>query len=289
MSRIRAWAVIVVAVAAVAMVPSAHAHAQAASPGELYYSNGTEIMRVPVAGGTPRQVVNTREGSVTGMAIGDGQLFWVAEISSDQPIDFTSVTDPGSVHTLITGLNFPDGLLAAGGWLYYVDQNAIGRVRFNGTGLNRHFINLPQQNGGGVADGLATDGTYLYFSRCQNDEIGRVTLSGAGLTMAFIKLPKFSCPQQLAVGNTHIYWTELAAHVGRAALNGQGASVNWLNIRENDGPFNVAADNTNVYWDWGGSAGSPYYVGTASAGGTGVRTQYLSGEGAFLLTAPGAS
>jgi len=193
------------------------------------------------------------------------------------------------VHTLITGLDFPGGLVAAGGWLYYVDQNAIGRVRFNGTGLSRRFISLPQQNGGGVADGLATDGTYLYFSRCQNDEIGRVGLSGAGLDMTFIKLPRFSCPQQVAVGNTHIYWTELASHIGRAGLNGQGASVTWLNIREDQGPFNVAADDATVYWDWGGAAGSPEYVGTASVAGTGVRTHFLTGEGAFLLTTPGSS
>jgi hypothetical protein len=283
--RLCATAVAALATALVATItPAAHA---SAAPGELYYINGTEIMRVPVTGGPPQRVVNAGSDSVTGMAIADGRLFWVNEISSSQPIDYITLNGPARVHTLVTGLNFPDGLVAAGGWLYYVDQNAIGRVRFNGTGLTRRFVSLAHEPGGEVADGLATDGSYLYFSRCQNDEIGRVALSGAGLDMAFITLPRYACPQQVAVGSTHIYWTELGGHLGRAGLNGTGASATWLNIRENQGPFNVAADSTSVYWDWGGAAGSPMYVGTASTGGTGVRTHFLTGQGAFVLTGAG--
>jgi hypothetical protein len=282
--RLCAAAIAVLATAIIA--PSAHA---SAAPGELYYINGTEIMRVPVAGGAPQRVVNAGSDSVTGMTIADGRLYWVNEISSDEPIDYIVLADPARVQTLITGLNFPAGLVAAGGWLYYADQNAIGRVRFNGTGLSRRFVRLPQENGGGVAQGLATDGSYLYFSRCQTGQIGRVSLSGGGLSLGFITLPRTACPQQLAVGNTHIYWTELGGHVGRATLSGAGASDTWLNTRDGNGPFNVAADNTSVYWDWGGGAGAPMYVGTASVNGTGVRTRYLTGQGAFLLTAPGAS
>jgi hypothetical protein len=77
--------------------------------------------------------------------------------------------------------------------------------------------------------------------------------------------------------------------VGRATLQGTGASQTWLNTGEGNGPFNVAADGTSLYWDWGGGAGTPEYVGTARVAGTGVRTHYLLGQGAFLDTAPGAS
>jgi hypothetical protein len=287
MSRTRIWAAIaaVLAIATAVITPEAHA----AAPVGLYYINGTEITRVPVAGGASEPVVNAHSDSVTGMVIADGRLFFADIDGPDRPVSYINLDDPAQVHTLVTGLDFPVGLVAAGGWLYYADQNAIGRVRFNGTGLNRRFIKLPQENGGGVAQGLATDGSYLYFSRCQNDEISRVSLSGAGLDLGFIKLPRYACPQQLTVGNTHIYWTELGGHIGRATLSGASASDTWLNIHEGNGPFNVAADGTSVYWDWGGGAGSPMYVGTASVNGTGVRTHYLTGQGAFLLTAPGAS
>ena len=283
LTRLCAAAIAVLATAII--TPSAHA---SATPGELYYINGTEIMRVPVTGGSPQRVANAGSDSVTGMVIADGRLFWVAEDSQNEPLRYVSLSGPATVHTLITGLNFPAGLVAAGGWLYYADQNAIGRVRFNGTGLSRRFVRLPQESGGGVAQGLATDGSYLYFSRCQTGQIGRVALSGAGVSLGFITLGRTACPQQLAVGNTHIYWTELGGHVGRATLTGQSASGTWLNIRAGNGPFNVAADNTSVYWDWGGGAGAPMYVGTASVNGTGVRTRFVTGQGAFLLTAPGA-
>jgi hypothetical protein len=293
MKLTRLWAaaiaVLATAATAAAAVVVPQAHAAASAPGQLYYVNGTEIMRVAVTGGTAQRVANASSDSVTGLAIADGRLFWVDEDSSNEAIRYTTLNSPGQVHTLITGLNFPAGLVAAGGWLYYADQNAIGRVRFNGTGLTRRFIRLPQENGGGVAQGLATDGSHLYFSRCQTGEIGRVALSGASLNLGFIKLPRNACPQQLAVGNTHIYWTELGGHVGRAGLNGLGAADTWLNIREAQGPFNVAADNAGVFWDWGGAAGAPMFVGTASANGTGVRTHFVTGQGAFLLTAPGSS
>jgi hypothetical protein len=270
------------------------AKATTQTAGYLYYDTGQYISRVPVAGGTPRRVVRVGNGSVTGMAISDGRLFWVTEDSSHDPISYVPLSSvrPGvtpQARQLVGGLSFPLALVSADGWLYWVDENAIGRVRPNGKQLTRRFISMPQENGGGVADGLATDGSHLYFSRCQNDEIGRVSVSGAALNMSFIRLPYLACPQQMAVGNNHVYWTELGGHLGRATLQGTGASITWLNTRNDNGPFNVAADGANVFWDWGGGAGSPMYVGTARVNGTGVRTKFLVGQGAFLDTAPGAS
>jgi hypothetical protein len=50
----------------------------------------------------------------------------------------------------------------------------------------------------------------------------------------------------------------------------------------------VAADNQHVYWDWGGVADSPFHVARAKVNGTGVNRSILIGQGAFLLTSPGA-
>jgi hypothetical protein len=268
--------------------------AAARTSGYLYYDTGQYIARVPVAGGPSQRVVRVGNGSVTGMAISDGRLFWVTEDGEHDPISYVLLSSvrPGvtpQARQLVGGLSFPLALVSADGWLYWADENAIGRVRPNGTQLTRRFISMPQENGGGVADGLATDGSHLYFSRCQNDEIGRVSVSGAALNMSFIRLPYLACPQQMAVGNNHVYWTELGGHLGRATLQGTGASITWLNTRNGNGPFNVAADGANVFWDWGGGAGSPMYVGTAKVNGTGVRTKFLVAQGAFLDTAPGAS
>jgi len=258
-----------------------------ASTGGLYYVAGGYIMRVPVSGGKSERVVRVGDVSVTGIAIADGRLFWVTLTGADDSLSYVGLKGAPHAHTLVGGLPFPIGLVAADGWLYWADQNAIGRVRPNGTQLSRQFIKLPQQTGGGVADGLATDGQHLFFSRCQDDEIGRVNSGGGGL--AFIKLPKSSCPQGLAVGGGDLYWAEIGGYVGHATLQGTQIVSKWLNIHNGQGPFNLAADDVDLYWDWGGVAGSPVHVGRARVSGRVSDRSFLLGEGAFLLTSRGAN
>ena len=77
--------------------------------------------------------------------------------------------------------------------------------------------------------------------------------------------------------------------MGRATLAGTGANDKWLRIRSRQGPFNVAADNHHVYWDWGGVAGTPMHVGRARVNGAGFVKSLFEGQGAFLLTSPGAN
>jgi hypothetical protein len=267
----------------------AETQAQPARGGDLYFVSGEYIMRLPLAGGKPQRVVKVGAVSVTGIAISGQRLFWVTQVGEGGSLNYVALKGAPVAHTLVWNLSVPVGLVAADGWLYWADQNAIGRVRPDGAQLTRRFVVPPQEYGGGIAEGLATDGQHLFFSRCQDNEIGRVDASGHGLDLSFIKLPAKSCPEGLTVGNDHVYWTELASHVGRATLQGTGASITWLNIRNNEGPFYLAADDSNVYWDWGGVAGSPMHVGTARVNGTGLRTSILLGQGAFLLTSPGAN
>jgi hypothetical protein len=270
---------------------TAQAKAELSSPprGSLYYVSGEYIVRDPLAGGKVQRVAKVGNVSVTGIAVSGNRLFWVTLNGLGGSLDYATLSGTPVVHTLVSNLSFSVGLVATDGWLFWADQNAIGRVRPNGTQLTRHFVVPPQEFGGGVANGLATDGQHLFFSRCQNNEISRVNVNGHGLDLSFIRLPAKSCPQGLAVGNDHLYWAELASHVGRATLQGDGASDTWLNIHSNQGPFNVAADNSNVYWDWGGAANSPEHVGTARVNGTGLRTSLFLGQGAFLLTSAGAN
>jgi hypothetical protein len=270
---------------AVALVTgTSPANAVASVSGDLYYFNAGYIMRVPAADGTPEQVVRVGNVSISGMAIADGRLFWVTDDGASEPLSYITLGGTPHVTTMVTGLNFPVGLVAAGGWLYWADQDAIGRIRPDGAQLTRRFIVLPQEDGGGIAEGLAAAGATLYFTRCQDSEIGQVGDTGASLDMHLITLPRYACPQQLAAAGDHLYWTELGGYIGRAAISGSGASDTWLNIRETDGPFNVAADGSSVYWDWGGAAGTPEYVGTARANGTGVRTRFVTGQGAFAVS-----
>jgi hypothetical protein len=257
------------------------------TPGDLYYVAGGYIMRVPVSGGAAKRVVRVGDVSVTGIAVADNRLFWVTLTGANDVISYVGLKGAPHAHMLVGRLDFPVGLVAADGWLYWADENAIGRVHPNGTKLSRQFIKLPQETGGGVANGLATDGHHLYFSRCQNAEIGRANFGGGGV--AYIKLSKASCPQGLAVGGGEMYWAEVGGHVGRATLQGTHIVSKWLNIHTSQGPFNLAADDDNIYWDWGGVAGSPIHVGRARVSGRGFDSSIFIGQGAFLLTSPGAN
>jgi hypothetical protein len=272
--------------ATLATVSSASALPASRPASSLYFVSGGYISRVPAGGGSPVHLVRVGGLSVTGMTIADGRLYYAT--LDNGKVSYVPLSG-GAAHTLVSGLAFPVGLVSADGWLYWADQNAIGRVRPDGASLTRRFVALPQETGGGVANGLATNGRELFFSRCQNGEIGEVAATGGGLNPRFIRLPGLACPQQLAVGNTHLYWTELGGHIGRATLSGGGANDAWLNIRNGQGPFNVAADGAGVYWDWGGVAGAPMHVGMATVSGTQLRSAFLTGQGAFFLTAPGAN
>ena len=276
--------------AAVLRPPAAALHAVASgkkTPGDLYYVAGGYIVRVPVSGGAAKRVVHVGDVSVSGIAIADNRLYWVTLTGANDAISWVALKGTPHAHMLVGRLDFPVGLVAADGWLYWADENAIGRVRPNGTKLSRQFIKLPQETGGGVANGLATNGHYLFFSRCQDSEIGRANFGGGGV--AYIKLPKSSCPQGLAIGGSELYWAEIGGHIGRATVEGTHIASNWLNIRTQDGPFNLAADDDDLYWDWGGVAGSPIHVGRAHVSGRGFESSIFIGQGAFLLTSPGAN
>lgn len=270
-----------------AVTASASGTQSASRPrGSLYFVSGGFISRVPAGGGPVTRLVRVGGLSVTGMTIAGGRLYYLTQDNGR-----LSYVWPrgGAAHTLVSGLDVPVGLVSAGGWLFWAGQHAIGRVRPDGSGLTRRFVTPRQEAGGGVADGLATDGRHLFFSRCQDSTIGAVAISGRGLTTRFVTLPVRSCPQALAVGGGHLYWTEIGGHIGRATLAGRDASAAWLSVRTSQGPFNVAAGDADVYWDWGGAAGSPEHVGTATTAGTGLRTSFLTGQGAFFLTSRGAN
>lgn len=262
------------------------ATASASRPqGSLYFVSGGFISRVPAGGGPVTRLVHVGGLSVTGMTIADGRLYYLTQ--DNGRLSYVPLRG-GAARTLVSRLDTPVGLVSAGGWLFWADQHAIGRVRPDGASLTRRFVTPRQEAGGGVADGLATDGRRLFFSRCQDSEIGEVAVTGRGLDTRFVTLPGRACPQALAVGGGHLYWTGIGGRIGRATLAGRGASTAWLDVRTSQGPFNLAADNANLYWDWGGVAGAPAHVGTAAVSGTRLRPRFLTGQGAFFLTSRGA-
>ena len=188
-----------------------------------------------------------------------------------------------------TGGISPNSLVAAGGYVYWSDQHAIGRVALDGSHLRRRFVVLPRQPGGGVADGLASDGKHLYFTRCTEHAIGRVDLDSRRVTRTFIATGAKSCPQGIAVAGGHLYWTELGSGtIGRASLDGGAPDGRWLNIHSDQGPFQLAADAAHVYWTWGGVNGTPAYAGRANIDRSHLKRRFVA-DSIYPLALAGGS
>jgi hypothetical protein len=212
----------------------------------------TEVVQV----GTAAQNV-----SLFGIAVAGPYVFWTYEAG---PVDRGAIMraslSGGGVRRLVGNLPAPASLIAVGGFVYWADHSAIGRVALDGSLLRRRFIVLPAERGGGVADGLASDGRHLYFSRCQDNTIGRARLTGGGVVRRFFSIGRSQrCPQGIAIAGRHLYWTQLGSGlIGRATLDGRGADSAWLDTRSGaQGPFQIVADASHIYWTWGGAYHTP--------------------------------
>lgn len=261
---------------AVARTPSASA---------LYYETQTRtgmlaIDRLDLSSPPAHtQVVGVGFGktSVFGITLGGPYVFWTTQSGPrDRGSIMRASLSGGHVRRLVAGLASPDSIVSVGGFVYWDAQDAIGRVALNGSHLSRRYLVLPQEVGGGVADGLTAGGGHLYFTRCQDDTIGRADLSGRHVVQRFIALSPHSCPQGIAVANRRLYWTQLGtATIGRASDDGRHADSRWLHIRSRQGPFQVAADGSHVYWTWGFEGEGPSYTGRADINGTHLDIRFL--------------
>jgi hypothetical protein len=261
----------------------AGASARTRSSTALYYetrnpSGSLAIAKLSLVGPpVSTKIVGVGQENLFGLALGGPYIFWTFEAGPhNRGAVVRASLDGRHVRRLVPGLTAPASVLAVHGFVYWADQNEIGRVALDGSHLQRHFIVLPEEFSGGVADGLATDGTHLFFSRCLDNEIGRANLDGSHVDRQFLVLTSKSCPQGIAVAGNHLYWTELAiGRIGRATLGGAGANRKWLNVQTRQGPFQVAADGAHVYWSWGGVAGSPAFTGRAEANGMHLDRTFL--------------
>ncbi|HEY3775797.1 MAG TPA: hypothetical protein VGL69_22535 [Solirubrobacteraceae bacterium] len=257
--------------------------ASAPAPTTLYYEAQTGPRTFAVeardlsAHRPSTQVVALRNYNVYGIAVGGRSIYWSTQSG---PRDRGSIMQAplggGRAHRLVGGLTEPASVVVVGRHVYWDDRSAIGRVALNGSHPQPKLIRLPAEAGGGVTDGLTSDGRHLYFSRCADDTIGRANLNGSHVHQRFISIGERRCPQGLAAAGGHIFWTELGQGIiGRASLDGRGVNPHWLHIHSRQGPFQVAVGGDHVYWTWGGENGSPSYTGRADVNRSHLDRRFL--------------
>jgi len=279
----RTWVAAALALALAMLVWPGVSSARAATSRALYYETESRagtlaIDRLSLSpSGTSTEVVGLGNVNLFGIALGGPYIYWSTQAGpEDRGAIMRATLDGTDVKRLVGGLPAPASLIVVHGFLYWVDRDAIGRVALDGSHLRRRFIVPPAEPGGGVADGLASDGRHLYFTRCTDDEISRANLNGGKIDLGYISLGPDSCPQGIAVAGGHLYWTQLPSNtIGRATVSGRETNGRWLAIHSDQGPFQVVADRTHVYWTWGGVAGSPSYTGRANADGSHLDARFL--------------
>lgn len=262
------------------------ASAARATEPTLYFQRGRFIERVSVGNPTrSKPVVRLpRPMSVSGIVVRGSWIYW-AVLDRDGAIMRASLSG-GRVQRVVGHLKYASGLVTDGRFLYWLDLNAIGRVALDGSQANRRFIRPPREPNGGVGEGLATDGRYLYVGSCDRGRIGRVATGGSAADWSFIVLGRHSCPQNLAVGERYLYWSELGykgGTIGRARLDGSRVDDRWYRIRVTDGPASLAVGGGAVYWTWGGAARTTPYVGRVALDRSHAVPRFVVGENALAV------
>ena len=250
----------------------------------LFYQQGPFIVSVNALGGSrPRRVRPLDSpGALAGIAVAGSRIFWATDGRRGGDAIFVASGAQGPAVLLVRDLAFPHALIAAGGFLYWADDKGFGRVALDGSRLQRRFIRLPRQRGGGVADGIASDGSYLYFTRCQDGTISRATLDGTRVQIRFIALGDHACPQAITVSAHWLYWSELGVNgtIRRADADGTRVDDTWFRQVPDQGPFEVAAAAQAVFWIWGGPRES--FVGRVRSDGSGATARFVRGDNALM-------
>lgn len=264
----------------------------------LFFVADSAIASLPVA--DPAAIVThvaTPGATVVGLDASPSRLVWTEGFATERGV-FTSSLDgslPHQVHD--SGEVEPTDGVLVGNVYFWLEGDAIARADLGTGAVNPRFIPLPPSDfdGLGPADGLASDGRWLYFATCGNDAIGRVDLGGAQLDKYFVRVGY--CVQDVAVNATHVYWPNLAladeqAELGRAAIDGSAIEAHWLTTPGGGelGNYGVAADATHVYWTSSDSnaGGGRGYIGRVRTDGSDLRPKLVTRDnlGLALSIAP---
>lgn len=231
--------------------------ASAAAPSRMYYDGDQRIVSLDLAP-LGKEVVRVPHVKSKGAAIAvtERYLFWIEGVDGSSIASLWRADRDGSdAHQILANVYATGELAVVGQFIYILEAGGISRAALDGSGVVRNEVKLAPGLLGNGADGLTTDGHYLYFSQCDKGTISRVSPDGSGLVARFIVTGKDTCPQALATAGAFIYWGELdgsipsdPGRIGRALLDGSHANDRWLLVRAHDAPYNIAADGRFVYW-----------------------------------------
>jgi hypothetical protein len=247
-------------------------------PARLYYQDEGWLWSVTLGAHRTRKRLVRVGYESGGLAVTPRYIFWMSLTAPGGQSLYRFRRDGTHRVRLVGKLDSPSGVIAVGSRVYWLDGNAIGTVNADGSGVRRKLVVPSQEYGGGVGDGLASDGRYLYFSRGQERSIARVRLD-SGLSLRYIVLGDKHGPLALTYAAGYLYWSDVDHNflgvIGRASLDGRLVAPEWLHIGKP--PFDVVAGGGVLFWVHGAVAGQQEYVGRASARGRITTHRFVRG------------
>ena len=167
-------------------------------------------------------------------------------------------------------------------FVYWTNENGIGRANLDGTGIADSFIDV-----GRDATSVAVDDNYIYW-RWESPPpfrgavgrappralgaIGRARLDGTDIDENFISGVDVN-PGRLAVDANHIYWIQYIGPPGLARTSIARANLDGTDVQTefiSQGAYGVAVDDHYIYWTGGDS------IGRAKVDGTEVDPDFIS-------------
>jgi hypothetical protein len=162
---------------------------------------------------------------------------------------------------------------------------SIGRANTDGSDPNNTFVFTQD-----IAQGVAVDSVYIYWTNSRLGTIGRAFLNGSNVNQGWLHVGGF--PQGLALDGRHIYWTNSGdpeqSTIGRADIDGTNIDDSFITGATFDTgdlePNGVAVDNprTHIYWG-NGTSGT---IGSANLDNNGdvseIDQSFVSGADVVL-------
>jgi hypothetical protein len=214
-------------------------------------------------------------------------IYW-ANLNTES-IGHANLDGSGADTAFITGASNPNYVAVDPAYIfwsnYFPDGSvSIGRANLDGSGANQHFMDFPL---GDYLGGIATDGTYLYWTNQSTNRIGRASVDGSAANANFIVTYSgtLADPLGLALDPDHIYWTSCdfsqdcrdGDQVGRANLDGSGVNPTFLSGAPHT--VGLAVDGSHIYWaDEAGPHDQSeirHAIGRANLDGTGVIASFI--------------
>jgi len=241
----------------VTLVPGAVAGDLAVDFTSLYWTDGSTVSKVPIAGG-PVTTLAFGQSRSYGIAIDANSVYWTNYVSPGGTVMKCPLAG-GSPTTLAAAEGQPAGITVDGARVYWADygSGAIVSTPLGGGALTTIVLDP------GGPDSIAVDGTSVYWDDtgdagmgvADNTALMKAPLSGGGTvtTLASVAGPAtMGGVDLLALDSTDVYWSSRAfggfggvfGGVLRIPLSGGTTTT----LASNAAPLGIAIDSARVYW-----------------------------------------